>query len=322
MTFLVLTVCFGLLLLVWSANQFVDGASAMAKRFGVPALLIGMLIIGFGTSLPELMVSAQSAYEGKPGLAIGNAYGSNIGNIALILGLTALLRPVTVQSRVLRTELPVLAGVSVVALSQAWDLKITPGEAVVLLSLFGVLFAWSIWKGSRTQDDAFSLEMQAELAAKPSSIWLALIRLIGGLLCLLASSRMLVWGASQIAISLGVSDLVIGLTIVAIGTSLPELASSIAASRKGEHDIVLGNLVGSNLFNTLAVVGLAGAGQGITLEPAVLYRDLPIMLALTLSVFVLGYGWRGPGRINRVEGTFLLLIYSAYLGWLFRWAAV
>lgn len=322
MTFLVLTVCFGLLLLVWSANQFVDGASAMAKGLGVPALLIGMLIIGFGTSLPELMVSAQSAYEGKPGLAIGNAYGSNIGNIALILGLTALLRPVTVQSRVLRTELPVLAGVSVVALSQAWDLKITPGEAVVLLSLFGVLFAWSIWKGSRTQDDAFSLEMQAELAAKPSSIWLALIRLIGGLLCLLASSRMLVWGASQIAISLGVSDLVIGLTIVAIGTSLPELASSIAASRKGEHDIVLGNLVGSNLFNTLAVVGLAGAGQGITLEPAVLYRDLPIMLALTLSVFVLGYGWRGPGRINRVEGTFLLLIYSAYLGWLFRWAAV
>lgn len=314
-----LAVAVGLAVLVWSADRFVAAAAAIARHFGLPPLLIGAVIIGFGTSSPELAVSVLAALEGNPGIALGNAYGSNIANIGVILGLTAVLSPVAVHSQVLRQELPMLAGVTALAVALLWDLSVTRAEAALMLGVFAALMGWSIWQAMRGGADPLATETEAELAAHPMPIGRAWLELGVGLVLLVASSRALVWGAVAIAQSLGVSDLVIGLTIVAIGTSLPELASSIAAARKGEHDLALGNVIGSNLFNTLAVVGLAGVIAPMQAEAALLSRDVPVMAALTLVLFVLGWGWRGqPGRINRAEGALLLLAYVGYALWLVR----
>src|SRR6056297_1657257 len=302
----------GLVLLVWSADRFVEGSAATARHFGMPPLLVGMVVIGFGTSAPEMVVSAISAAQGNPGIALGIAYGSNITNIALILGLTALISPITVHSQVLRKELPILAGVTILAGWQLWDGEITRVDALVLLGVFAGLMAWTIRKGMRTQDDALGAEMEQELKVHTMPLNRAIAWLAIGLILLVASSRILVWGAVEIAHGFGVSDLIIGLTIVAVGTSLPELASSIIAARKGEHDIALGNILGSNLFNTLAVVGIAGAIHPMTVGPEVFTRDIMVMAALTASLFVIGYGFRGPGRINRIEGAALLSCYVGY----------
>ncbi|MCS6810865.1 MAG: calcium/sodium antiporter, partial [Tepidimonas sp.] len=288
-----LAIVAGLAVLVWSADRFVAAAAAIARYFDLPPLLIGAVIIGFGTSAPELAVSVLSALEGNPGIALGNAYGSNIANIGIILGLTALISPIAVHSQVLRQELPILTGVTALALALAWDLKITRAEAGLMLLVFAALMGWSVWQGLRSGSDALATETEAELQAHPMPIGRAWVELVLGLALLVASSRALVWGAVSVAQALGVSDLVIGLTIVAIGTSLPELASSMAAARKGEHDLALGNVIGSNLFNTLAVVGLAGVIAPMQAEEALLTRDLPVMAAFTLVLFVLGWGWRG-----------------------------
>lgn len=314
-----LAIVAGLAVLVWSADRFVAAAAAIARYFDLPPLLIGAVIIGFGTSAPELAVSVLSALEGNPGIALGNAYGSNIANIGIILGLTALISPIAVHSQVLRQELPILTGVTALALALAWDLKITRAEAGLMLLVFAALMGWSVWQGLRGGSDALATETEAELQAHPMPIGRAWVELVLGLALLVASSRALVWGAVSVAQALGVSDLVIGLTIVAIGTSLPELASSIAAARKGEHDLALGNVIGSNLFNTLAVVGLAGVIAPMQAEEALLTRDLPVMAAFTLVLFVLGWGWRGqPGRINRAEGALLIAGYVGYSLWLVR----
>lgn len=312
----------GIALLVWSADRFVEGAASTAGHFGMPPLLIGMVVVGFGTSAPEMVVSALAAGQGNPGIALGNAYGSNITNIALILGLTAVISPIAVHSNVLRKELPLLAMVTGLAAWQLWDGSITRLEATVLLVFFAALMGWSIWQGMRSKSDPLvdplAEEMANELKAHGMPIRRATLWLVVGLLMLIASSRILVWGAVEIAQGFGVSDLIIGLTIIAIGTSLPELASSIIATRKGEHDIALGNILGSNLFNTLAVVGIAGIIQPMTVEPEVLTRDILVMAALSASLFILGYGFRGPGsgRINRFEGTALLACYLGYNAWL------
>ncbi|MCF1181875.1 calcium/sodium antiporter [Marichromatium gracile] len=307
----------GLALLVWSADRFVEGAAATAGHLGMPALLIGMVVVGFGTSAPEMVVSGFAAAQGNPGLALGNAYGSNITNIALILGITALLSPIAVHSRLLRRELPLLALITALAVYQLWDGELSRLDAWGLLAVFALVMGWTIVQGMRGRGDALGGEMEQELERHPLPLGRALWLLALGLVVLLASSRLLVWGAVEIAHGFGVSDLVIGLTIVAIGTSLPELASSIAAVRKGEHDLALGNVIGSNLFNTLAVVGIAGAIQPIAIAPEVLSRDIPVMVLLTLSLFVFGYGWRRQGRINRVEGVVLIGSYLAYIGYLF-----
>lgn len=309
-------IVFGLALLVWSADRFVEGSAATARHFGMPPLLVGMVVIGFGTSAPEMVVSAISATQGNPGIAMGNAYGSNITNIALILGLTALISPITVHSQVLRKELPILAGVTILAGWQLWDGEITRLDALVLLGVFAGLMAWTIRQGMRKQDDALGAEMEQELKVHTMPLNRAITRLVIGLILLIASSRILVWGAVEIAHGFGVSDLIIGLTIVAAGTSLPELASSIIATRKGEHDIALGNILGSNMFNTLAVVGIAGAIHPMTVGPEVFTRDIMVMAALTASLFVIGYGFRGPGRINRIEGAALLSCYVGYTAYL------
>jgi cation:H+ antiporter len=282
----------------------------------MPPLLIGMVIIGFGTSAPEMVVSALAASQGNPGIALGNAYGSNITNIALILGVTALISPIAVHSQVLRKELPILTVVTALAAWQIWDGKITRIDAVVLLVVFTGLMGWTIWQGLRTKADALGNEMEQELNVRAMPVRRAVFWLMVGLVLLIVSSRILVWGAVEIAHGFGVSDMVIGLTIVAVGTSLPELASSIIAARKGEHDIALGNVLGSNLFNTLAVVGIAGAIHPMAVGPEVFSRDILVMAALTLSLFVFGYGFRGPGRINRIEGAVLLACYVGYTAYL------
>jgi cation:H+ antiporter len=316
MSLAIAAVVSGLLLLVWSADRFVEGAAATARHFGMPALLIGMVIVGFGTSAPEMVVSALAATQGNPGIALGNAYGSNITNIALILGVTALISPILVQSQVLRRELPLLTIVSFLAAWQLWDGQLSRLDAVTLLVVFVLLMSWTVWQGMQKNSDQFAVEMDAELAQQPMPLKPAVLWLVAGLILLIISSRMLVWGAVTIAQSLGVSDLIIGLTIVAVGTSLPELASSVIAARKGEHDIALGNIIGSNLFNTLAVVGIAGVIHPMAVGPEVLSRDVLVMLALTVSLFVIGYGFKKPGRINRLEGALLLMAYLAYTAYL------
>jgi len=316
MTSAFLAVVFGLVLLGWSADRFVEGSVSTAGHFGMPPLLIGMVIVGFGTSAPEMLVSAQAASQGNPGIALGNAYGSNITNIALILGLTALIRPITVHSQVLRRELPILSAVTVLGAWQIWDGEITRVDGWVLLGVFGGLMAWTIRQGMKKQADALGSEMEQALQVHAMPVRRAAFWLVVGLGFLIVSSRMLVWGAVEIARSFGVSDMIIGLTIVAIGTSLPELASSIAATRKGEHDIALGNVIGSNLFNTLAVVGIAATIRPISVGPDVLSRDIPVMALLTVSLFVIGYGYRGLGRITRLEGGALLACYVGYNAYL------
>lgn len=308
-----LAVIAGLLVLVWSADRFVDGAAATAQHFSVPPLLIGMVVIGFGTSAPEIVVSAISASQGNPGIALGNAYGSNIANIALVLGVTALISPVLVPSGIFRKELPILLVITLLASYQVWDGEITRLDAIILLLVFFLIMGWTIWRGLKQSSGHLVGDMQEELAGQSLTLKLAIIWLVVGLLLLVASSRLLVWGAVEIAQGFGISDLIIGLTIVAIGTSLPELASSVVAARKGQHDMALGNILGSNLFNTLAVVGIAGTIHPLGFGPEVFSRDAMVMLLLTLALFVLGYAYKqGQGRISRLAGGFLLATYIAY----------
>jgi cation:H+ antiporter len=316
MTLAFIAVILGLALLVWSADRFVEGSASVARHFGMPPLLIGMVIVGFGTSAPEMVVSALAALQGTPGIALGNAYGSNITNIALILGITALISPIAVHSSVLRKELPILTVVTILAAWQLKDDEISQFDAIVLLAVFVGLMAWTIWQGLQNKEDALGIEMKQELDVHASPIRRSVFWLVAGLFMLIVSSRILVWGAVEIAHGFGVSDLIIGLTVVAVGTSLPELASSVIAARKGEHDIALGNILGSNLFNTLAVVGIAGAISPLAVGPEVFTRDIMVMTALTLLLFVIGYGFRGPGRINRIEGVLLLACYMGYTAYL------
>ncbi|MGQ7243862.1 calcium/sodium antiporter [Salinicola sp. V024] len=306
----------GLGVLVWSADRFVDGAAATARHLGLPPLLIGMLVIGFGTSAPELMVSALAAIQGNPGLALGNAYGSNITNIALIVGLVALLSPLAVHSQIIRQELPVLGVMTLISLWCLYDGVISRGDSIILLVLLFGFLGYSIWRSQRPGQDTLQADAEAEAMAHSMSLKRGVIWTLLGLALLIVSSRFLVWGAVTIAEAFGVSDLVIGLTVVAIGTSLPELASSISAVRKNQHDLVLGNVVGSNLFNTLAVVGLAGIINPIDVDPAVVVRDWPVMAALTVALLVFGIGVKGQGRINRLEGGALLASFIGYTAWL------
>ena len=283
----------------------------------MPPLLIGMLIVGFGTSAPEMVVSALAALEGNPSLALGNAYGSNISNIALILGVVAVMSPILVNSAILKKELPILTLITLLSGYQLIDGHISRLDAWVLIGVLAVLMGWSIYAAMTGKADVLAGEVETDLAEHPLPLKKALLWLVVGLILLVVSSRALVWGAVLIAQSLGVSDLIIGLTIVALGTSLPELASSIAAVRKGEHDIAFGNVLGSNLFNTLAVVGIAGAIKPMTVDAGVLQRDWSLMMGLTLMLFVMGFGlWGRKGQITRANGVGLLVVYVAYMGYL------
>lgn len=315
----ILAIIGGLLLLIWSADRFVDGAAATARHFGMPQLLIGIVIIGFGTSAPEMIVSALSALNGNSGIALGNAYGSNITNIGLILGLTALVLPLAVNSQALKQELPILIFVTALSAFLIMDSDILRLDAWILLGIFFIYMGWTIWTGLSNRDDSLVHDVKEELQEQEyMSLAKALMWVVIGLALLMGSSQLLVWGAVKIAHYFGVSDLVVGLTIVAVGTSLPELASSIAAARKNEVDLAVGNIIGSNLFNTLAVVGLAGVIAPMQIEQEVFTRDMPVMSVLTVLLLVFGFGKKG--QINRIKGLILLLAYIGYNFYLFKTA--
>ncbi len=307
----ILAILAGLAVLVWGADRFISGAAALANNLGVSPMMIGLTIVGFGTSAPEILVSSIAAFDGNPGLAIGNAIGSNIANIGLILGVTALFIPLSVHSGVLKREYPLMLAISLISLALMWDGELGRLDGLVLIILLVVILGWMVRSAKTGANDPIAGEFDAEIphdTPTPRAVfWLVI-----GLLALLLSSRALVWGAANIATALGVSDVVIGLTIVAIGTSLPELAASIASALKNEHDIAIGNVIGSNLYNILAVLSLPGLIAPGPFLPEILSRDQPTMIGLTVLLFLMGYSFGKSGRINRLEGLILLSIFVGY----------
>ncbi len=305
----------GLVILVISADKFVLGTASIARQFGVSPLLIGLTIVGFGTSAPEILVSVIASYEGNPGLAIGNAIGSNIANIALILGVTAIISPLAFKSELLGRELPILMLISLACYFLAFDGLGSIDASVMIALLIGFLY-WLVNTANneiknKTTADPLEQELldeiPEEIPVKQAWMYFCL-----GLVGLLFSSRLIVWAAIKIAVLLGVSDLVIGLTIVALGTSLPELAASISSVLKKEDDLAVGNVIGSNIYNLLAVYSMPGFLAPGPVEENVLYRDFPVMLGLTAVLFVLGYGFSKQGQISRFEGGFLFASFCAY----------
>jgi cation:H+ antiporter len=306
----------GFVLLVWSAERFVLGAASLARNLGVSPLVIGMTIMGFGTSAPEMLVSGMAAANGNPAMGIGNALGSNIANIGLVLGATALIMPLSVSSQTLRREYPILFAVTLLAGALMLDGELGQQDGFILLGGTAVMVGWLIWLGKHSRNkDPLETEFAAEIPVGMAMGW-AVFWALMGLVVLVMSSRLLVWGAVDVARALGVSDLVIGLTIIAIGTSLPELAASVMSAVKGEDDMAVGNVIGSNMFNLLAVLALPGLISPSTVEAAVMQRDFPVVVALTLALFIIAYGFWAPGRINRIEGGALLAGFAAYLTWL------
>ena len=312
----------GLAALAWSSDRFVDGSATLAKAFGVSPFVIGMVVIGFGTSAPELCVSVMSGLSGHSNLSLGNAYGSCSFNIAVILGAAALVRCLTV-----RPAVAFVAGIGLAALSlfSLWLLRdgvCSRTEASALLAAFVVILPLYCWFDQRSKPAA-DVNAPEKGGAPARGTAAAALNVAVGLAVLIGSSHLLVWGAVDFARFIGVSDLVIGLTIVAAGTSLPELASAIASARRGENEFVLGNIIGSNLFNMLAVVGLAtaigplkpGADGAAAFSPYVLSRDLPFVAALSLTIMIFGVSWRRPlerGRIGRLKGALWLAAFAAY----------
>ncbi|WP_067868903.1 calcium/sodium antiporter [Neptuniibacter marinus] len=309
MLYPILALISGLILLVWSADRFVIGAAATAKNFGMSTMLIGLTIVSFGTSAPEILVSFMASTSGAGDLAIGNALGSNIANIALVLGITALIAPLPVKSGVLKKELPLLLGVTILAGVLLFDLHLGQLDGIILLIALAVcLYLFSRFQKSMPKDALVEEEEELpSLENRKAIFWL-----IVGLVILACSSKLLVWGASEIAYSLGVSKLVVGLTIVAIGTSLPELAASVASALKNHHDIAIGNIVGSNIFNLVAVMAIPGLIAPIGMAEIVFQRDYVAMLGLTFLLLAFAL-WQKPPSINRFEGAILASVYAGYL---------
>lgn len=312
----IVLLCIGLALLVWSADRLVFGAAALAKNLGVAPLVIGMTILAMGSSAPEMMVSATAALDGKTDTAVGNVLGSNIANIALILGLTALLKPLAISSGIIRRELPLMMVVTLIAGALLWDSHLGFLEGVLLVVLF-VMFLLVMLKISRSakeSGDPLAEEQESEIPDGVSNK-AALVWVVVGLVLLPYAASMLVDSAVTIAKFFGMSDLVIGLTIIAIGTSLPELAASIASIYKGEDDMAVGNIIGSNVFNILAVMGIPGLLNPSVLSPLAMGRDYYVMLGVSVLLLLMALGKRR--RINRVEGGFLICCFVAYQGYLF-----
>lgn len=309
----------GFAVLAWSSDVFVASSAAIARALGVSPFIVGMVIIGFGTSAPELCVSTLSGFSGHANLSIGNAYGSCVFNIAVILGVAALIAPIVVRPATAKVAGPGLAIITLFSLWLLRDGSCARPEALALLAAFFVILPLYCWFDQKTKSGAAKPEEGAE-AAPVGSMAKHVVMLLVGLLALVGSAHVLVWGAVDFARAMHVSDLMIGLTVVAIGTSLPELASAIASARRGEHEFVLGNIVGSNLFNMLAVVGLATTISPVTPENGgfsryVLVRDLPLLALLSISITVFGLNWRNrrePGRIGRAAAVIWLLTFVLY----------
>ena len=316
----VIAILIGLAILVWSADVFIDGATALAKKFSVPSFLIGVLILGIGTSAPEMVVSVLAALEGSPELALGNAYGSNIINIALVLGATVLISPIIIRKGIVKRDLPLLLLITAIAAWQLRDGILSQVDGLILLVLLiavlGSQIVLSIREGYHEHEEDID---NADSDATELSVARGLGSLLLGMLMLVISSRAIVWGAVELATLWGLSELIIGLTIVAVGTSLPELVSSMSAARKGEHDMALGNIIGSNVFNTLAVVGLATVIAPIAADPVILSRDVMAMGLLTvLLVALCVFAFTTKRQFGRTSGATLVLFFVGYTAWLIQ----
>ncbi|MDX8389817.1 MAG: calcium/sodium antiporter [Mariprofundaceae bacterium] len=305
------SIIFGIALLVWGADRFVDGAASVARNLSIPPIVIGLTIVSLGTSLPEMIVAAMAAFDGNRNLGIGNVLGSNIANIGLVLGITVLIIPLTVKSMTLRREMPLLLLVSFLAFALMADGELSFIDGLILTVGLVLMMIWITRIGLKDRNDPlveeFTEAIPGEMSMRQSVMWF-----IAGLVLLIISSRMVVWGAVEIAHYLGVSDLVIGLTIIAIGTSLPELVASIASALKNEADLAIGNIIGSNMFNLLAVLAMPGLIHPGNFAPEVLLRDFPIMLGFTVALLVVSFG-RKAGKINRFEGGLLISCFVSYL---------
>ncbi|ASG04535.1 calcium/sodium antiporter [Vibrio anguillarum] len=305
----------GLVFLVWSADKLVFGSAALARNFGISPLVIGMTILAMGSSAPEMMVSATAALDGKTDTAVGNVLGSNIANIALILGITALIKPLSVSSAVLRRELPLMIAVTLLAGALLWDNHLGFYEGVLLFALFAV-FIIAMLRISRNEQkngDALLAEQESEIPQGVSNAKAA-IWVVIGLIILPIAASVLVDNAVVIAKFFGMSDLVIGLTIIAVGTSLPELAASLTSVLKGEDDMAVGNIIGSNVFNILAVMGLPGILNPSILSEHAMGRDFWVMLGVSLLLVAMALG--KSRSINRIEGGMLFLAFIGYQAYL------
>jgi len=310
----------GFFLLIWSADLLVDNASELAGRLGVSTFLVGIIVIGFGTSAPELFVSAMAAIENKGNLALGNALGSNITNIGLVLGSAALIKALPVSPSNVKRDIPIVILTGALAVFTILDGHLAHWDGISLLI---ILIAYLVWSSRDAKQD---VETITELAAhshehdtglishpKGKSTFSSAMLTVGSIVLLMLASRMLVSGAETIALFFNVGELIIGLTIVAIGTSLPELAAAIAAARKGVHDMIIGNIIGSNIFNTLGVLGVMGTIRATEIDTSALWRDFPIMFAFTIAMFLFALI---KGSFNRVAGGTLLIGYFSYIGYL------
>ncbi|MFB9137548.1 calcium/sodium antiporter [Vibrio sp. AK197] len=306
----------GLVLLVWSADKLVYGSAALARNFGISPLVIGMTILAMGSSAPEMMVSATAALSGKTDTAVGNVLGSNIANIALILGITALIKPLSISSGVLRRELPLMIGVTLVAGAILWNDLLGFYEGVLLFVLFAafILAMMHISRKDQNKNDSMLSDQESEVPQGVSN-GKAAFWVVVGLVLLPVSADILVDNAVIIAKYFGMSDLVIGLTIIAIGTSLPELAASLAGVLKGEDDMAVGNIIGSNVFNILAVMGIPGIINPSVINEYAMGRDFWVMLGVSLLLVVMALG--KSRSINRIEGMILFLSFVAYQSYLF-----
>ncbi len=310
----------GLILLVYSADKFIVGAAATATYLGVSSMVVGLIVIGFGTSAPEMVISAIAALQGKSGLALGNAIGSNITNIALVLGVGIAVSPLLICSNTVKREMPILLLVSLFVLWLMWDGELTRVDGAILLLAMLAMTLWMAWLGLRESKEKdklkeeFEAEMPQNVSKKAAGLWL-----LFGMIMLPVASIIMVKGASSIALMLGMSDVIIGLTIVALGTSLPELSATIACMKKGEHDLALGNIVGSNMFNLLGVLGISASIKTFKLPENFLTTDYLVMLNLTFTLLIFSLVYVARNKpIPRWVGYLFIMSYCAFNYWLFQ----
>ncbi len=322
----ILLILAGIVTLLIGADGLVRGAASLALRMGISALVVGLTIVACGTSAPELAVSVYAAYAGNPDIALGNVVGSNSFNIGAILGLTALIAPIACATAIVRRETPIMIGVALLVPLGAFIAYATLGQYLIprwqaaCLILFALLYTLFLFRNARRESAQAINQFEAGVPAGESAdtarkrpILLDLAYIIGGIILLIVGSRLLVSGATAVAKALGVSDVIIGLTIVACGTSLPELATSLIAAIKKQPDLSVGNIVGSNIFNVLLILGASALISPIQVAPDILFRDVPVMLVFSIALLPM---MRSGLRLSRAEGAGLLIAYAAYVAWL------
>ncbi len=313
MLYAICAIIIGFMVLIWSADRFIAGAASLAYGWGMSKLLIGLTIVAFGTSAPEILVSLFAALDGAGGLAIGNALGSNITNVGMVLGCTALIASIPVARKLFRAEIPILIIVMALSGYILHDATVSLIDSYLLIGALMIFFFFLFMqqkKGSSQDSLEDEEEIQELTSLKGSAVWL---NFIGGLGLLLISAEILVRSAVFIATDMGISDLIIGLTVVAVGTSLPELAASIASARKGHHEIAFGNIIGSNIFNLLVVMAVPGFVSGAAIDMAVFSRDYVTMVAITLLwLLLMAFAIKRKKPFGKIAGALLLSSYIAY----------